>query len=234
MRIALIGDRDDTVVAHQAIARALPLTAQSLDVDVEATWLGTEQITSDADLAGFDGYWCVPASPYRNTDGALRAIAFARTQRRPYLGTCGGFQYAMIEFARNVLGWADADHAETASDPAARIVIAPLSCSLVEVRADVHVLPDSRLSRAYASDRINEGYHCNYGMAPAFRAALTGGPLRITAEDAHGDPRAVELEGHPFFVATLFQPERAALEGRVPPVVRAFVEAAQRLAKAEA
>lgn len=234
MRIALIGDRDDTVVAHRAIARAIPLTAQSLGVDVEAVWLGTELIASDDDLAGFDGYWGVPASPYRNTDGALRAISFARTQQRPYLGTCGGFQYAMIEYARSVLGWADASHAETASDPAARIVIAPLSCSLVEVRADVLVLPGSRLSRAYASDRTNEGYHCNYGMEPAFRAALAGGPLRITAEDAHGEPRAVELDGHPFFVATLFQPERAALEGRVPPVVRAFVEAVQLRANAEA
>jgi len=64
--------------------------------------------------AGFDGFWCVPASPYRDIDGALRAIRFAREQRRPFLGTCGGFQHAVLEYARNVLGWADAEHGELA------------------------------------------------------------------------------------------------------------------------
>ena len=64
-----------------------------------------------------------------------------------------------------------------------------------------------------------------YGLNPDFRAALVRGPLRATAHDTAGDTRAVELDGHPFFVATLFQPERAALEGRVPPLVAAFVQA---------
>jgi CTP synthase (UTP-ammonia lyase) len=71
-----------------------------------------------------------------------------------------------------------------------------------------------------------EGYRCRYGLNPAFRHALTAGPLRVAAEDEAGDVRAVELEGHPFFVATLFQPERAALRGEVPPIVSAFVRAA--------
>jgi len=62
-------------------------------------------------------------------------------------------------------------------------------------------------------------------LNPAFRAALLTGPLRASALDAAGEVRAVELDSHPFFVATLFQPERKALEGNTPPLVLAFVEA---------
>ncbi|MFO1401689.1 MAG: GNAT family N-acetyltransferase [Steroidobacteraceae bacterium] len=85
--------------------------------------------------------------------------------------------------------------------------------------------PGSLIAGAYGADAAEEGYHCNYGLNPAFAAALLQGPLRATAHDAAGEVRAVELAGHPFFVATLFQPERAALEGRLPPLVGAFVDA---------
>ena len=132
LAIALIGDRDDAVTAHRAIPKALALAAEATGVDLRPAWVATDGINADADLAGYDGFWCVPASPYRSMDGALRAIRFARTHDKPFLGTCGGFQHAVVEYARNVLGWADADHAETAPD-AARAVIVPLACSLVEV-----------------------------------------------------------------------------------------------------
>jgi CTP synthase (UTP-ammonia lyase) len=102
-------------------------------------------------------------------------------------------------------------------------VIAPLACGLVEVSDTIRFQAGSRLARAYGTPEAREEYHCRYGLNPAFREALLSGPLWVTAEDAAGEVRAVELEGHPFFVATLFQPERAALEGRVPPVVEAFL-----------
>lgn len=71
-----------------------------------------------------------------------------------------------------------------------------------------------------------EGYHCRYGINPELRDALTSGDLRISAEDDQKDARAIELTNHPFFVATLYQPERAALEQRVPPLVLALATAA--------
>ena len=58
------------------------------------------------------------------------------------------------------------------------------------------------------------------------------GPLRATAHDETGEVRAIELEGHPFFVATLFQPERAALASQVPPLVKAFLQACAGLGAA--
>jgi CTP synthase (UTP-ammonia lyase) len=224
--VALIGDHDPDVTAHRASPRAIELASAAVGAPVVAQWIPTDEIADTARLEAFDGLWCVPASPYRSMDGALRAIRFAREQRRPFLGTCGGFQHAVLEYARNVLGWSDAGHAETDPDPdAARVVVAPLECSLVEVSGDVHLLPDTHLARAYGAPSAREGYHCRYGMNPAFRDELAHGPLRIAATDELGDVRAVELTDHPFFVATLFQPERAALEGRPPPIAVAFVRA---------
>jgi CTP synthase (UTP-ammonia lyase) len=225
VRIGLIGDHNPAKVAHQAIPHALGLAGEAGDVSVEFEWVPTDEIRDAARVASFDGLWCVPGSPYRSMEGALRAVRYAREQGRPFLGTCGGFQHAIVEYARSVLGWADADHAETAPD-AARAVIAPLACALVDATDTIRLLEPSRLADVYGCAEASEGYHCRYGLNPRFRAELTNGPLRVVAEDLAGDVRAIELDGHPFFVATLFQPERAALQGRVPPIVAAFVRAA--------
>lgn len=223
LRIGLVGDQDDRITAHRAIPRALELAAEATGQALEPVWLATERMDQQW-LDGFDGLWCVPGSPYRDTEGALRAIAYARVNALPFLGTCGGFQHALLEHARNVLGWSDAEHAETAPD-APRAVISPLPCALRETLERVQLNADSRLARAYGTTEAFEGYLCGYGLNPAFREQLTQGPLRVAALDASGAVRAVERDDHPFFIATLFQPERAALIGRLPPLVAAFVRA---------
>ena len=86
----------------------------------------------------------------------------------------------------------------------------------------------SLIAIAYGRQTAFEGYHCRFGVNPTFEKDLLSQRLHAVARDSAGDLRAVELQDHPFFVATLFQPERAALEGRVPPLVRAFVEACAR------
>lgn len=131
----------------------------------------------------------------------------------------------MLDCAEALWGIESPAHAELDPD-APHPVITPLGCSLVEVGGTVHFAPGSRLAEAYGVLSAEEGYHCSYGLSPEARGHLEGGPLRATAWDADGDVRGVELDDHPFFVATLFQPERAALDERVPPIVRAFVEAA--------
>ncbi|WP_300628171.1 hypothetical protein, partial [Pseudomonas sp.] len=164
LHLALIGDYNPDVLAHQAIPVALQQAAQNLKLRVNVQWLDTDTL-STASLYGFDGFWCVPASPYRDTEGALRAIRFAREQRRPFLGTCGGFQHAVLEYARNVLGWADAEHGELVPD-AKRAVITPLRCALVEASDSVHLEPYTRIAQAYGSLDIHEGYRCRYGINP--------------------------------------------------------------------
>ena len=226
-RIALIGDHNPAVVAHRAIPLALALAAGPSGEPVDAVWVHTSTLVGNvtAHLDMFDGIWCVPGSPYANTHGALAAIRLAREQRRPYLGTCGGFQHALLEYAGAVWNVDAPAHAEldpSAADP----VIAPLVCGLVEQSGPIRLERGSRLRAIYGSDEAVEGYHCNYGLSPAYAARLADGALRVAARDAAGDVRAVELDGHPFFVATLFQPERSALAGRRHPLVAAFVDAA--------
>jgi CTP synthase (UTP-ammonia lyase) len=222
LRVGLIGDYDPAVAAHRAIPIALKLAGDVLKVDVLCVWHPTEQIRNQSIFCAMDGLWCVPASPYKSMEGALLAIRFAREQGLPFLGTCGGFQHAVIEYARNVLGWADAEHAET-SPEAERAVIAPLSCALVETSNVVRFRPSSRIAAIYGCKEATEGYRCSFGLNAEFEAELLSKSLRPVAHDAAGAVRAVELADHPFFIATLFQPERAALQGQLPPLAKAFV-----------
>jgi CTP synthase (UTP-ammonia lyase) len=226
--IGLIGDYDSQVTAHRAIPLAIELAGSELGIGVDFQWVPTAEITSQQRVSHFHGLWCVPASPYRSMDGALLAIRFARESGRPFLGTCGGFQHAVIEYARNVMGWADAEHAETAPQ-SKRPVIALLECGLVEVTAAIVLNPGSRIRAAYQCDEIVEGYHCRYGLNPQFLSRLTSGNLEVTAHDRAGEVRALELNDHPFFVTTLFQPERAALKGTPPPLARALIAACARI-----
>ncbi|VVO10085.1 CTP synthase [Pseudomonas fluorescens] len=223
IRVGLIGDRNLSVTAHRAIEQALPLTAAAIGLNVEYEWLATESINT-ARLPSFNGLWCVPASPYRDTEAVLAAIRYAREQTIPFLGTCGGFQHALLEYALNALGWSDAEHGELPSQ-GGRAVIAPLSCALVEARQSIRLADGSLAAQAYGASYIEEGYRCRYGLNPEFAAGLLDGSLRATGWDEDGEVRVVELAGSEFFVATLFQPERVALEGHVPPLVLRWLQA---------
>jgi CTP synthase (UTP-ammonia lyase) len=228
LNIGVVGDRDDTIAAHRALPIALDLAAQAVRAPLRFEWIATDAIDDAQRLSPFDALWCVPGSPYRSKDGALRAIQHARESGVPFLGTCGGFQHAVIEYARHVLGWHDADHAETADGNGRRLVISQLECSLVEASETLNAVPGSRLAAAYGTPTFDEGYRCRFGLNPDFLDALLAGPLTVAATGPGGDVRALELRRgeHPFYLLTLFQPERAALQGRVPPLVRAFVAAA--------
>ncbi|WP_343553598.1 CTP synthase [Pantoea sp.] len=224
IRVALIGDYRANAVAHQAIPPAVQLAAKTLSLTVNADWIATPEL-DQLNLADYDAIWLVPGSPYLNDEGVFAAIRWARESGKPFLGSCGGFQYAIVEYARNVLGWEDAGHAET--DSGGRWVIAPLACSLVEQRGTVTFQPKSRIAQAYGALESDEGYHCNFGVNPEFSTALATQNLQITSWDLEGDVRGIELSDHPFFVATLFQSERAALQNRLSPLVVAWLQAAK-------
>jgi CTP synthase (UTP-ammonia lyase) len=231
--IALIGDRDPSVAAHQAIPLALALARGAAGIPCDWTWIHTSTLVGDvaSSLASFDGVWCVPKSPYADTAGAIAAIRVARETGRPFLGTCGGFQHALLEYAEAIWDVPAPVHAEldpSAPDP----VIAPLTCGLVEADGEVRFAPRSRLAAIYGVDAIVETYHCRYGLNPRFAARLEDGPLRAVARDLADDVRAIELDGHPFFVATLYQPERSGLAGLAHPLIGAFIRAAAEHASA--
>lgn len=226
VRLGIIGDRNPDVVAHRANPIALDLAARATGVELDARWIHTADLARDPSLAtACDAIWCVPATPYANGAAALVAIRHAREHGVPFLGTCGGYQHALLEFARNVLGLAGAANEEEEPE-AALLLIGRLRCELVEVSGRIRLTPGSRLAAICGTADLEEGYHCRFGLDPAQRARFDGSALRIVAEDADGEPRAFELDGHPFFFGTAFQPERAALAGRSHPLIEAFVRAA--------
>jgi CTP synthase (UTP-ammonia lyase) len=199
---------------------------------VEGRWISTKELERDAGavLDPFHGHWCVPGSPYASLEGALAGIADSRRQGRPFLGTCGGFQHAALEYARHVVGIADAQHAEVAPEGGTQ-VITPLECSLLETMGHVIFAPGTKIAQAYGRFHTAEGYHCRYGVNPEFRNALVKGGMTVAGVDELGATRALEIATHPFFVAVLFQPERSALAApRAHPLIAAFVEAARQRA----
>lgn len=221
-RIGLIGDRDDTIPAHRAIPVALRLVAEQLGQPIAFDWLASDALPSDEALAAFDGLWCVPGSPYRDMDAVLHAIRLARERGVPFLGTCGGFQHALIDFARQVAGIGGADHAES-NATAADLVVTRMTCPLIEEGADITFVPPSQLHGIFRGEPTRETYHCSFGPNPVYRDRLEAAGLRFTGFDAEGQIRAMELPAHPFFIGTLFQPERSALTGRRHPLIEAFV-----------
>jgi CTP synthase (UTP-ammonia lyase) len=225
LRIGLVGDRSDDVPAHVAIPPALRGAGRRLGVAVEPVWLATDDLPDDDALAAFDALWCVPASPYRDMDGALRAIRVARERERPFLGTCGGFQHALLEWARDVAGIAAAEHAESSPEADTHVVV-PLACSLLGVEGPIRLQPGSRAAQLMGTTASTERYFCSYGLSPRFAPQLLGGPLVATGWDDDGDVRVVELHGHPFYLATLFQPERSSTEDAPHGLIVGLVAAA--------
>ena len=136
--IAVLGDRNLEHLTHREIDATLEL----LPADVDARWLPSPDAAS---AAAAEGLWVVPGTPYRDDDAVLEAIHRARAAGMPMLGTCGGFQYMLVEFARNVAGLGDAAHAETAPD-APDPVVARLSCSLVGEERQVSAVPGTRVA----------------------------------------------------------------------------------------
>jgi CTP synthase (UTP-ammonia lyase) len=227
VRIAVIGDYQPGNPTHTTIAEAVSHTGHGT-----VEWVSTE----DAErldvrrLARFDGFWIAPGSPYRSMDGALRAIRYAREHDRPLLGTCGGFQHVVVEYARNVLGFADAAHAEY--DPyASELFISALSCSLVGQTMTVTLRAGTLAAAMYPGGATEERYYCNFGLAPEHTGTLVDGGLVISGVDQDGEARVVELPGLRFFLATLFVPQTSSRPASPHPVIRGFLDAASTPAR---
>ncbi|WP_442907111.1 CTP synthase C-terminal region-related (seleno)protein [Kitasatospora sp. NBC_01250] len=224
-RIALVGDRSDAVRSHARVPGLLEALRVREGLDLDAYWIPTEDAHQGLD--GFDAIWVLPGSPYRSEEGALAAIRTARENGIPFLGTCGGFQHALLEFARNVCGLERSGHAE--NDPATAdedAVIVPLPCSLVGHEGTVRVAPGSRVARLLGADRIQARYHCNYGVGPHHLDVLRAHGLAFPGSDESGEVRIAELPSHPFFLATLFQPELHGDGTRAHPLITALAVAA--------
>lgn len=226
-RLALVGDRSPTVRSHSRIPAIIEALRDREGLLLDAYWIPTDEVAGY--LGGFDAIWLTPGSPYRSQDGAIAAVQTAREQGIPFLGTCAGFQHALVEVARHVCGL---DGVGDAQYPAGRpgrgtreFLIVPLACSLVGHEDAVRVTPGTLAERILGSERTIERYHCSFGLNPGYVATLAGHGVRFSGHDDQGQVRIAELPGHPFFLCTLFQPELS--DGTRPhPIVRGLAAAA--------
>jgi CTP synthase (UTP-ammonia lyase) len=205
---------------------------------IESQWIPTPSLVepnTQKILESFDGIWAAPGSPYRSFDGMLKGIEFARRRDWPFLGTCAGFQYTLIECARNVLGIKDADSAENNSG-SKNIIIYPVACAVPD-RAngapklsgpipEIRLRPGSYLQSFYAQDTAVEEFFCNFEVNPDFEWISMEAGFPIVARGSKGEIRAIESPTHRFFVATLFQPQLSSKPDAPHPLVVAFAQAA--------
>lgn len=210
LNIAVLGDYDETSISHQCISGALHLAATKLLVEAQMTWIESKDLTDvNHLLQKFNGIWVTPGSPYNNRTGILEAIKFARLNNIPYIGTCGGYQHAILEFAQNELSYKEAD-LEEENPNASMPIISALSCRLNSERKEIHLHPESQLAKSFPAEIIEEEYQCGFGMNSKYQPLFTNSNLKFVAFNQDKQAQGFELLGHPFFIGTAFQPERSA------------------------
>jgi len=230
-----VGDFDPSKHSHWATEAALFHAANRLGTPIEPHWIPTPALLPDAAraLSLVHGVWGAPGSPFVSMQGMLRAIEYARERDVPYLGTCAGCQYALIELTRNVLGIPDADSAE--NDPgAACVVISPVQCELPSRTAPgprlsgssrVRLEPGSLLASVCESAELMAEYFCSFEVNRAFEPRWHAAGVRFGARGPDGEPRALEVPSRRFFLGTLFQPQLSSRFEQPHPIVVGFLRA---------
>ena len=186
----------------------------------ETEWVPTD---SGFDVTAYDGVWLVPGSPYADDAAVLSALTVVRERGIPFLGTCGGMQYAVLEYAASVLG-ERATHAESDGESEDNVVTA-LACSLNGEERLVTPVPGTRFASWVAEPFV--GMHfCSYAPTAEAVARLEAAGVVVGATAPDAGAEVLEFPDHPFYVTSMFQPHVGALAGApVHPLVTAFVAA---------
>ena len=222
-KIGIIAEYTPTFQPHVATSEAIEHSRHVLGLQVEYEWISTSVI-DDSFFQQFDGLWVAPGSPYKSMEKTLKTIQYAREHGIPTIGTCGGFQHIMIEYARNVLGIKDAEHAEY--DPyASDLFISKLECSLAGREMYLKLIEGSKIAQIYGATSVREKYYCNFGVNPDRLSDIKKGAIQITGSDVEGEVRVVEYHNHPFFIATLFVPQTLSTPEKPHPLINAFLKA---------
>jgi CTP synthase (UTP-ammonia lyase) len=222
--IAILGEYSAAFEPHTCTDAAIGHSNAESGAMIRGEWMSTSAIEVRS-LRAFSGIWVARGSPYRDMGKTLEAIRYARENGVPCLGTCGGMQHITLEYARNVLGYKDAQHAEY--DPyASDLFVSRLACSLRGREMRLQLVPGSLVSRIYGGTSATERYYCDFGVSSSRVEVLRSGALRIVGSDDEGAVRVVELPEHPFFVGTLYVPQARSRPGAPHPLVSAFLQAA--------
>lgn len=226
VRIGIIGDHDGRP-SHLATEEALKHSAKKLEIEIDYQWIPTASITDkEHDLHIYDGLWCAPGSPYKSMNGAIQAIRFARKNNIPFIGTCGGFQHAVIEYGRNVL------NIDTLKDinfnPYERNdYITALSCSLIGQTRHIRIVRNSKLYQIYRCTDIDEKYNCSFGLNNTFQNQLDRNGFKVIGVDENEEARIMAIMDNTFFMATLFQPQLSSTYENPHPLITEYLVSAK-------
>jgi len=235
VRVGIVGKYVELRDAYISISEALFHAGACEDIRADIAWIAAEDLDSGnvaEQLAELDGILIPGGFGHRGVEGKLEAVEYARMTNTPYFGLCLGLQCAVIEFARNVLGWKDANTTENDPDTA-HPVIALLEDQIQitqkggTMRLGVYesALIAGSISRTcYDSDTIAERHRHRYEFNASYREALEAAGLKVAGTSAEGRlVEIVELEGHPWFVAVQFHPEFTSRFMSPHPLFRGFI-----------
>ena len=238
VRIALVGKYVQLHDAYLSVAEALTHAGFENGVQVEIEWVDSEIVREDNAarlLEGADGVLVPGGFGGRGVDGKVAAAKYAREKGIPYLGICLGMQTAVIEFARHVLGYADADSSEFDPESAHPVIDIMPDQRGVKMGGTMRLgaypcrlQPGTRLAAAYGKEQVSERHRHRFEFNNEYRAAFEAAGMRISGLSPDGRlVEAVELPEHPFYVGVQFHPEFKSRPNAAHPVFRAFVAAAR-------
>ncbi|HSY24995.1 MAG TPA: CTP synthase [Polyangiaceae bacterium] len=238
VRIGIVGKYVHLRDAYKSLHEALIHGGLHNDCGVDLEYINSEQVEQqgpDGLLAGLDAVLVPGGFGDRGTEGMIAAIGYARTNRVPYFGICLGMQLAVVEFARNVAGIANANSSEFDKDTASAVIdLMPDQRGVRNKGATMRLgaypcllTPGSVAAEAYGATEISERHRHRYEFANDFREPLAKAGLVLSGMSP--DKRLVEmveLREHPFFVGCQFHPEFKSRPLAPHPLFARFVRAA--------
>lgn len=239
VRIALVGKYVKFHDSYLSVVEALRHGGFENGVTVDIDWVDSEDLTGETAerlLGKSDGIIVPGGFGVRGTEGMIAAAEYARTKEIPFFGICLGMQIAAIEFARNVLGYRDANSSEFVSS--GHPVIALMEGQQGEIRKGgtmrlgaypCKILPDSLMMRAYGRNVIGERHRHRYEFNNDYRAEYMAHGAVFSGQSPDGAlVEAMEVPGHPFYLGVQYHPEFKSRPNRAHPLFREFVRAAGR------
>lgn len=236
-RIAIVGKYVRLHDAYLSVAEALRHAGWAIGVDVEIGWEDSENIDSgnaEEKLRAYDGVLIPGGFGKRGIEGMIAAAGYCRTSGKPYFGICLGMQIAVIEYARNVLGYSDADSAEFNEQSEHKVIdLMPdqmgVSSKGGTMRLGAYpcvLKQDSILFRSYGREQIAERHRHRYEFNNEYRAQFEASGLTVAGISPDGRlVEAVEAHGKGFYIGVQFHPEFASRPNRPHPLFNAFVGA---------
>ncbi len=138
-----------------------------------------------------------------------------------------------MEYAQNKLGLPDALHAEDAPEAPDHLIV-PLALPMQNARGKILLRPNSKAAAWYGQNEVMETHNCRFGLNRKKELALDAGGFKISGVDEQGAARILELPEHPFYVATLFQPQASSTPQKPHPLILAYLRVVRAVKDATA